>query len=204
MTVWTYDDATRAAVRARLAAHPRAVVEDPQRRAAAVAVTIVGDGGQAACLLTRRAAGLRDHGGQYALPGGRLDPGEGPVDAAVRELDEELAIADVEVLGVLDDYPTRSGYRITPVVVWAAAGTVPTPRPAEVAAVHRVPVAHLAERAPRFAELPDARGPVIELPIAGTFIYAPTGAILHQFAEVALHGRATRVSHFDEPPFARR
>lgn len=201
---WTYDDALRERVRARLDAHPRTTVDDPAARAAAVCVTLVADGPDTACLLTRRADGLRAHTGQYALPGGRLEPGEDTVTAALRELHEEVGVTGVEVLGALDDYPTRSGYVITPIVVWAPADVTVVPDPGEVAEVHYIPLAHLADRRPRFIDVPDARGPVIQLPIADTFIHAPTGAVLHQFAEIVLHGRTTRVDHFDEAPFARR
>lgn len=200
---WTYDDTLRARLRAALDVHVRTQVADPAARAAAVAVVVLADGDEACCLLTRRADGLRAHTGQYALPGGRLEPGEQPVDAALRELEEEVGVAGVEVLGTLDDYPTRSGYVITPVVVWAPRDVRVRPDPGEVAEVHRIPLAHLADRTPHFVSLPDARGPVIQVPIAGTVIFAPTGAVLHQFAEVALHGRSTRVAHFDEAPFAR-
>src|SRR5271167_2058347 len=76
--------------------------------------------GGAAFLLCRRTSRLNSHPAQWALPGGRLDPGEDAVDAALRELDEEVGIklAAPAVLGLLDDYPTRSGYVITPVVLW--------------------------------------------------------------------------------------
>ena len=86
-------------------------------------------------LLTLRAAGLRAHRGQWALPGGRCDAGETPVEAALRELHEELGLelGPEDVLGLLDDYPTRSGYLITPVVVWAATKAAGlSPNPAEV------------------------------------------------------------------------
>src|SRR5580658_8443687 len=98
--------------------------------------------GGIALLLTLRAAGLRAHRGQWALPGGRCDEGETPVTAALRELHEELGLAlgPADVLGLLDDYPTRSGYLITPVVVWADTNAALAPNPAEVASVHRIPL----------------------------------------------------------------
>ena len=92
-------------------------------------------------LLTRRAAGLRAHRGQWALPGGRCDEGETPVEAALRELHEELGLelGPDDVLGLLDDYPTRSGYLITPVVVWAAdeRGHLAQSRGGRLGASHR-------------------------------------------------------------------
>jgi 8-oxo-dGTP pyrophosphatase MutT (NUDIX family) len=83
--------------------------------------SVAGTAGGAAVILTRRATAMRAHPGQWALPGGRLEPGESPLDGALRELHEELRLelAAEDVIGVLDDYPTRSGYVITPVVLWA-------------------------------------------------------------------------------------
>lgn len=175
------------------------------RRPAAVAVAIVEDGRELALLLTRRAARMRAHAGQWALPGGRVDDGETAIVAALRELEEELGLrrAEADVLGLLDDYPTRSGYVITPVVVWC--GRVPelVPNPHEVASVHTVPLSEL-DVEPRFVTIPESAAPVIELPLFGDFLHAPTAALLHQFREVALHGRRTRVAHYEQPVFAWR
>src|SRR3954451_23135842 len=93
------------------------------RKAAAVAVVVIGDpepGDDTGVILTKRAARMRAHAGQWALPGGRIDADETAQAAALRELDEELGLRldHTTVLGPLDDYPTRSGYRITPVVMW--------------------------------------------------------------------------------------
>ena len=196
---------TRAEVRAALDgfAHRRAV--RPDLKAAAVAIALVEDPGGLALLLTRRAATLRRHAGQWALPGGRVDPGEDAPAAARRELAEELGLhlgADAD-LGLLDDYATRSGYVITPVVVWAGAGAEPTPNPAEVGEVHRVPLAVL-DVEPVFVRIPESEQPVIRLPLFDRFVHAPTGAVLHQFREVVLHGRPTRVAHYEQPVFAWR
>ncbi|MCX6464910.1 MAG: CoA pyrophosphatase [Pseudonocardiales bacterium] len=177
----------------------------PDLKAAAVAITLVEDPDGLALLLTRRAAGLRRHAGQWALPGGRLDPGEDAPTAARRELAEELGLhldADAD-LGLLDDYATRSGYVITPVVVWAGAAADLTPNPAEVGEVHRVPLA-LLDVDPVFVRIPESEQPVIRLPLFDRFVHAPTGAVLHQFREVVLHGRPTRVAHYEQPVFAWR
>src|SRR5689334_25295724 len=91
-------------------------VRDPALRRAAVALVITArDDGSACFVITRRAAKLRAHAGQWALPGGRLEPGEGVQETALRELREEvgLALEPGAVLGTLDDYATRSGYAIT-------------------------------------------------------------------------------------------
>src|SRR5204863_364975 len=78
----------------------------------------------------------------WALPGGRLEPGESAVDGARRELAEEvgLVLDPDAALGVLDDYPTRSGFLITPVVFWGGVDPVLVPNPDEVASVHCVPL----------------------------------------------------------------
>jgi 8-oxo-dGTP pyrophosphatase MutT (NUDIX family) len=170
---------------------------------AAVAVALVEEG--PAFLLTRRAATLRGHAGQWALPGGRTDPGETPGVAARRELAEELGLvlgADDE-LGMLDDYATRSGYLITPVVVWAGADPQLTPNPAEVGELHQVPL-DVIDVEPRFLTIPESEAPVIQIPLFGRFVHAPTAAVLYQFREVVLHGRATRVAHLEQPVFAWR
>jgi len=175
---------------------------------AAVAVTLVDDESGAACfVLTRRAPKLANHGGQWALPGGRVDGDETPEEAALRELREEvgLACAPASVLGVLDDYPTRSGFVITPVVVWGGTARALAPDPREVASVHRVPLAHLDRPGvPRLRRIPQSERPVISIPLVGTHVHAPTAAVVYQFREVALHGRPTRVAHFEQPVFAWR
>ena len=159
---------------------------------------------ETAFVLTRRSANLRSHKGQWALPGGRLDEGETAREAALRELHEEIGVAlDPEhVVGELDDYVTRSGYSITPIVVWAADQPFePVPNPDEVASVHVIPVREI-DADPNFISIPESERLVIQVPLLGSYIHAPTGALLHQFREVVLHGRSTRVAHFDQPVFA--
>ena len=168
-------------------------------------VLLPDDAGRASFLLTRRAASLRLHARQWALPGGRLDDGEDAVTAALRELREEigLVLPRASVLGLLDDYPTRSGYVITPVVVWSERDAEPVPNPGEVAGIYRVPLADLeGPDVPRLVAIPESDRPVIQLPILGTLVHAPTAAVLFQLREVVMHGRATRVDHFEQPVWA--
>src|SRR4030081_318675 len=137
-------DATRRNIAERCAAFARLEPGDRtglKRAAVAIALVDAGDSsGGTALLLTLRASGLRAHSSQWALPGGRCDAGETPVAAALRELHEELGLElkPDDVLGMLDDYPTRSGYLITPVVAWAPDSAKLAPNPAEVRSVHRI------------------------------------------------------------------
>jgi 8-oxo-dGTP pyrophosphatase MutT (NUDIX family) len=196
---------TRESVVSALTTLDRVALAADGRRAAAVAVAVMEHDGVLGVPLTRRAARMRAHPGQWALPGGRIDDGEDAVTAAIREMDEELGlrVAASCAIGLLDDYATRSGYVITPVVLWAGAAGEPRPNPAEVASVHIATLSQL-DVDPRFVMIPESDQPVIQLPIFGDLIHAPTAAVLHQFREVALHRRATRVAHFEQPVFAWR
>jgi mutator protein MutT len=160
-----------------------------------------------ALLLTRRASGLRSHAGQWALPGGRMDEGETPEQAALRELREEIGLrpGPSTVLGRLDDYATRSGYLITPVVVWLDAAHDLQLNPQEVHSVHRIPVSELTrDDAPILNLVQTTQRQVLRMPVGQRWIAAPTAAFLLQFREVCLLGRPTRVAHFDQPAFAWR
>ncbi len=162
---------------------------------------------RAALILTRRAPGLNRHSGQWALPGGRLDAGETPEQAALRELHEEvgLDLDEASILGRLDDFTTRSGFVMSPVVVWGGCDVELTAEPREVASIHRIPVEEfLREDAPILQAIPESDRPVLMMPIGLRTIAAPTGAILYQFREVALQGRETRVRHYEQPTFAWR
>ncbi|HYG61405.1 MAG TPA: CoA pyrophosphatase [Thermoanaerobaculia bacterium] len=177
------------------------------RLPASVAVVVLPDEqGRAAVVLTVRAAGLRRHGGQWACPGGRRDPGEAAEAAALRELEEEigLSLSPKHVLGCLDDCPTRSGFVITPVVVWGTEEAELRPDPREVAEVHLLPVAELTPENVVLQPGTERGRPVMALSLSLGLLFAPTAAILYQFAEVAVHGRETRVDHFEQPRFAWR
>jgi 8-oxo-dGTP pyrophosphatase MutT (NUDIX family) len=169
--------------------------------------SVAGTAGGPAVLLTRRAATLRAHAGQWALPGGRVDAGEEPADTARRELHEELGLVldDDRLLGVLDDYPTRSGFVITPFVFWGGRDPSLAPDPGEVQSVQRISVRELCRPdSPRLVTIPESDRPVVQIPIGGDLIHAPTGAVLLQFRRVAIEGVTERVAHLEQPVFAWR
>jgi 8-oxo-dGTP pyrophosphatase MutT (NUDIX family) len=204
---WSFDHTTRRNIAERCAAFMRRAPDEPapalKRAAVAVALTEA-EGSGTALLLTLRAAGLRAHSSQWALPGGRCDEGEREVESALRELHEELGLelGPGDVLGLLDDYPTRSGYLITPVVVWAGTSAAVSPNPDEVASVHRIALADI-ERPDAFSfiTIPESTRRVIRFHHGGQFIHAPTAALIYQFREV-LAGRDTRVAELEQPVFA--
>jgi 8-oxo-dGTP pyrophosphatase MutT (NUDIX family) len=191
----------------RCAAFPRLAHEDPALKVSAVAITLVdaGDGsGETAFLLTKRAPKLRAHAGQWALPGGRQDPGETLSQTALRELHEELGLdlPPDHVLGVLDDYVSRSGYAIAPVVAWLDDARELAPNPDEVASVHRIRLVDIGrDDAVAFLTIPESDRPVIRVRIGDHNVHAPTAALIYQFRELAA-GRVTRVAHLEQPVFA--
>src|ERR1700716_448277 len=208
-----FDDTTRRNIAERCAAFARLPASELasqlapalKRAAGAIALTEAADVADGtAVLLTLRAAGLRAHSSQWALPGGRCDEGESPAGAALRELHEELGLelGPNDVLGLLDDYPTRSGYLITPVVVWAAPSAAISPNPDEVASVHRIALGNIEQAdAFDFIAITERTRRVIRFRHAGEFLHAPTAALIYQFREV-LAGRDTRVAELEQPVFA--
>ncbi|WP_416899236.1 MAG: NUDIX hydrolase [Minwuia sp.] len=175
------------------------------KRAAVACLITEDDAGTPCFVLTRRSSKLSSHKGQWALPGGRLDDGESVVEAALREVEEEVGVTvpEAEVLGRLDDYVTRSGYCIAPVVAWIGRKPDFVLNPAEVQELHLIPLRDLdREDSPQFVTIPESDRPVIRMPIMDNKIHAPTAAVLYQFRDVALHGRETRVAHYEQPVFA--
>jgi 8-oxo-dGTP pyrophosphatase MutT (NUDIX family) len=199
----------RSSMAARCRAFPRIAHDGEGLKRAAVAITLVeaDDGsGQTAFLLTRRAAQMRAHAGQWALPGGRCDPGETFEQAALRELEEELGLklAPEHILGVLDDYPTRSGYAITPVVAWLDDASALRLNPHEVASAHFIRLDRILEGdAIAFETIPESPRAVIRLRIGEQHIHAPTAALVYQLRELVA-GRVTRVADLEQPVFAWR
>lgn len=201
-----HEPATRERLQANLDRFDSRRHCDPALRRAAVAVTVTRHRHEPAVVVTRRPGSMREHGGQWALPGGRVDPGEDAVSAALRELREEvnLVLPDDQVLGLLDDYATRSGYVITPVVVWAdVAWQDLEPNPDEVALIAPFSFSELSRPdSPVLNRIAESDRPVLSMNYNRDVIFAPTGAMLYQFREVAMLGRDTRVMHYEQPVFA--
>lgn len=216
------NESLKSTIRERLNAFAvrTAEVDDAHHAAVAITVTDSGHGadlpglpryehwhGGPALILTRRSDALRKHAGQWAFPGGRLDPGETVVETALREMHEEVnvLIGPDEVLGRLDDFVTRSGFVMSPIVVWGGTGLETDPNPAEVASVHRIPLTEFVrDDAPMLSTMAGSEHPVLRMPVGSDHIAAPTAALIYQFREVCLLDRETRVAHYEQPAFAWR
>jgi 8-oxo-dGTP pyrophosphatase MutT (NUDIX family) len=189
----------RDLIAANLATLEPRILDAAGLRHAAVGVVLLPDQQDRACfVLTRRLSTLRRHSGQWALPGGRLEAGETEAYAALREIHEEVGLelpADA-MLGRLDDFVSRSGHLISPIVFWAADDHALVASPEEVDAVFRVPLADLDRPGSLSFE------PLLHFAIVGSRVHAPTAAILYQFREVGLHGRNLHVGHVEQPFFA--
>ncbi len=210
----------RRIIAANMTGHLRRAMPVAQLKRAAVAITVVdyqGAGGleglgpvpseNAAVILTRRSSKMNNHPGQWALPGGRMEAGEDPTQTALRELSEEVGLNLVpdRVFGCLDDFITRSGFIITPVVIWGGTGVALVKNDREVSSLHRIPCTELLRRdAPLLEESANSDRPMLFMPVGDTWIAAPTAAMLFQFREVALLGREVRVAHYEQPSFAWR
>lgn len=154
--------------------------EDLRQAAVLIAVT---DRPEPGVLLTHRPDWMRSHAGQAAFPGGKLDPGEDAVAAALREAEEELALdpARVRVIGTSDPFRTRTGFDITPVL-----GVVPpdlplVPNPAEVREWFEPPLAYIldpANQVKRTVEWEGAPREYFEIVWQGHRIWGVTAAII--------------------------
>jgi len=210
LATFNFTDELRQKIDANFSAFSRTGISDEHLRPAAVAIVIdthVEDD-RAVVLLTLRTRHINRHKGQFALPGGRLNENETVIEAALRELKEELGVelTPDAALGTLDDYPTRSGFNITPVVFWGDGAMNISPDPSEVEEYYRIPLDDLdSPDIPQFMRQTDGDHPVLYIPHLPTLddsVFAPTAAILYQFREVALRGNDKRVAHYDQPEFA--
>jgi 8-oxo-dGTP pyrophosphatase MutT (NUDIX family) len=206
---YDFHDTLRDTVAANLSGFPLEFIDGAGMRHAAVALTIVaGDTPEdgASMLLTRRTSKLNKHAGQWALPGGRVDDGEDPLQAALREMHEEvnLTLDDRHFLGRLDDISSRSGYVISPFVFWAEDTSTLVPNPDEVASIHRIPL-NLFEGldAVQFIDVEGQTEKLLRLQLGPNRIHSPTGAFLLQLWEVGVNGRHTRVKQHLHPDWSK-
>ena len=132
----------------RMTADDYADAEGTVRRAA-VLIAMIANDAEPSLLMTVRSGRMRHHAGQVAFPGGRLDPGETAIEAALREAEEEVALlpARVEVLGPIDDYATGTGFRVTPIVGIVRPGERLIPNEAEVAEIFELPLTRALDSA---------------------------------------------------------
>lgn len=192
-------------IRANLAAFESRAADSDARRAAVAIALLRGEDGEVSLPLFLRSRGLVRHAGQMSLPGGRLEEGENASAAALRELEEEVGLkaAPESILGLLDDFETRSGFVITPVVLWADAATGDL-HPVQGGEVARLFVITLSELGRAAMAAGPGRSTGFSLPFAWGNVYAPTAAILYQFSEAGVAGRPVRVNDFHQPPFTWR
>ena len=181
-------------IRAAVANHARrpAMDDDPGAPllAAAVLIPVIQDGRDLSVLLTRRTDTVETHKGQIAFPGGMVDVTDRDrVHTAVREADEELGIppSSVEILGMLDDLTTPTGFCITPVV--GLLPHLPALRlsPGEVAEAFTVPLAFFADPAHASMEIRSVRGAPREIwtyQYGDYVIWGATGTIIHRFMAI--------------------
>ena len=197
----------RARLTANLAAFERREIAPDGLRLAAVAIVVSPHRRRPTFILTRRALTLRRNAGNYALPGGNFEAGEDAVDAARRETAEELGVRLPRgaALGLLDDFLTLGGHRVTPVVFWSDEVLALAPDPIEVHAAWRIALADLDHpNSPRRLPREGGGDPILQMYARGGWVNAPTAAWLWQFREVALHGRTVRLDGVGQPEWTRR
>ncbi len=202
----TFSGALKQTIIDNLAAHNRIDTSNSALRMASVGIIVVENSeGEAGFILTRRGKGLRNHSYQYALPGGRIDPGETREQTVLREINEEIGItvSEDQILGCLDEYETRSGFSITPVVLWVNDLSSLRPEPGEVEEIFVINLEELFRTdSPKWVTIEESSKKVLQLPIRNRLIHAPTAALLLQFKEVALLGELMRTDHIEEPVWA--
>ncbi|WP_292051291.1 CoA pyrophosphatase [Brevundimonas sp. UBA5866] len=172
-------------------------MERPERtlRPAAVLIAVMDRADGPTVLMTRRSDSLASHTGQIAFPGGRLDPGETAVEAALREAWEEVGLDPqlVEILGVGDGYETGTGFAVTPVVGWLKGEPVLKPSPAEVAEVFEAPWSFLMDPANHRREYYEPEGQPRRwfwaMPYREHYIWGVTAGILRRLCDRLYEGK---------------
>lgn len=167
----------------------REIVAQQAPRAAAVLIPVV-DRSEPTVLLTQRTEHLPSHAGQIAFPGGKIDETDAsPLDAALREAEEEIGLAPdhVRLLGYLDVYETTSGFAIVPVIGLVTPPFALAPNPEEVADVFEVPLAFLMDARNHEQHVREWQGRqrrYYAMPWRDRYIWGVTAGILHN-----LHAR---------------
>ena len=163
------------------------------RRPAAVLVPVLGaEQGALRLLLTQRTDHLRDHAGQISFPGGGLKSGETSLEAALREAEEEVGLARsaVEIFGEMPRYHTGTGFNVSPMVAFVAAGAPLAPDPGEVAEIFEAPLDFLVDPRNFRQETRYYRGAwrsFLAVPWAGRYIWGATAGMLVQLSRI-IHG----------------
>jgi 8-oxo-dGTP pyrophosphatase MutT (NUDIX family) len=158
-------------------------------RNAAVLVPVIDHESGPSVLLTERASGLRNHSGQIAFPGGRMDPEDpSPIHTALREAEEEIGLPPdaVRPLGYLDAYLSSSNYFVLPVVALVRPGAPLSPNPGEVADVFEVPLSFLMDEANHELHARQWRGMIRQyyaMPFGSRYIWGVTAGILRNMYE---------------------
>nr|WP_246696670.1 CoA pyrophosphatase [Methylobacterium planeticum] len=166
-----------------------AVAPPGPHRQAAVLVPIVARGDGLSVLLTKRALHLRDHSGQIAFPGGKIDPADpSPLAAALREAEEEIGLrpSAVRLLGYLDPYLSATGFLVTPVIGLVEGAPALAPNPDEVAEIFEVPLAFLMDPARYALKSRPWQGRIryfYAVPFGEKLIWGVTAGILHNLSE---------------------
>ena len=204
----SFSDDLRRRITSNLDNHPTLIQKESSLRKAAVAIAIAPlENGQSGFILTRRGKNLQTHSYQYALPGGKIDDGETQEQTVLREVHEEIGI-QVEkenIVGYLDDYETRSGFAITPIVLWIPDLQNLRPEPGEVDDIFIIAFSELFRPdSPRWVEIPESDKLVLQLPLRNRLIHAPTAAMIYQFREIGIQGNSIRTDHIEEPVWAWR
>jgi len=204
----TFSEDLRERITSNLKNHPTVTHERVDLRRAAVAVAVAPqENGQSGFILTRRSRNLQTHSHQYALPGGKIDVGETQEQTVLREVHEEIGIrAETNViLGYLDDYVTRSGFIITPIVLWIPDLQNLKPEPGEVDEIFIIGFDELFRPdSPRWVKIPESKKLVLQLPLRNRLIHAPTAALIYQFREIGIQGNLIRTDEIEEPVWAWR